>query len=196
MLKSHAWTMLTVLLIAACLIVSARPAYRMIKRQYLAMRSAHDWVQWKEGRKPSQEGDPLAWLSAPDAGLSSLVLMGATADNMHKWPSLSRVGFLPEEAGLKLIQAHRDIHFGNLGKLKEGSLIELETVAGKKSYRVSETEILDTERSTRRIMESRREDRLVLMTCYPFRYIGPAPQRYLVWAVEEREDIPGVAAMR
>lgn len=162
----------------------AKPSYHHFKRQYAYFTSIQDWSSWKEKKQTSQEGDPIAWLTAPTAQLSTLVLLGATETNLHLWPSLSRIGFLPEEAGLKVIQAHRDLHFGNLAKLQVGSAIELETIAGKKHYIVSEVEILDPDTVVRRLMESRHENRLVLLTCYPFRYIGPAPQRYLVWAQE------------
>jgi sortase A len=81
-----------------------------------------------------------------------------------------------------VILGHRDTHFRTLQALKPSDLLELEDRNGqRRQYRVSEIEILQEEKVPERIQEHREKSSMLLMTCYPFQYIGPAPRRYLVW---------------
>ena len=107
-------------------------------------------------------------------------------NNLYQCPCWSTFGAKPDDAGLKIIQAHRDIHFYRLGKLKKGSALHLETIKGRKTYEVEYTEILTPAEAEIKIQHAAHRDCLLLMTCYPFRYIGPAPKRYLVWAKPQR----------
>ena len=79
--------------------------------------------------------------------------------------------------------AHRDIHFRGLEKVAAGDIIKLESPdKTQKYYRILETEIISPERVPPRLAEKSPEEWLVLLTCYPFYYTGPAPKRFLVWA--------------
>ena len=57
--------------------------------------------------------------------------------------------------------------------LKDGQVLE---------YRVCDLEIVPKELAVKRVAEKDGADWLVLMTCYPFSFAGPAPDRFLVWA--------------
>ena len=37
--------------------------------------------------------------------------------------------------------------------------------------------------ASKRMREKAGEDWLVLLTCHPFRYLGPAPRRFLAWSM-------------
>nr|WP_311772818.1 sortase [Cohnella xylanilytica] len=47
-------------------------------------------------------------------------------------------------------------------------------------YEISSTEIVDKDDTS--VIRSMGKEVLVVTTCYPFRYVGPAPQRYVVYA--------------
>ena len=59
-------------------------------------------------------------------------------------------------------------------------MIELETAAGTKTYRVVSREIV-TPKDVR-VLAATPAPRLTLITCYPFTYIGAAPERLIVVA--------------
>jgi sortase A len=59
-------------------------------------------------------------------------------------------------------------------------VVELETAAGTKTYRVVSREIV-TPKDVR-VLAATPRARLTLITCYPFTYIGSAPQRLVVVA--------------
>jgi sortase A len=81
-----------------------------------------------------------------------------------------------------VILGHRDTHFRSLRRIGMNDRLEIQRPDGRKrQYRVTEIEILPADRANQRLHEHRDADSLVLMTCHPFRYIGAAPDRFLVW---------------
>ena len=104
-------------------------------------------------------------------------------------------GAMPDEAGLAMVFGHRDAHFRKLGHLAVGDKLDVDTMRGGQHYRVARIEIVDRDLLQERLRFGARTGHgLVLVTCFPFRYIGPAPQRYLVWLENEtspRTNLPG-----
>jgi len=179
---------LAMLLILTGMLGLARPSYHFLRRNFRYLRAAHEWTDWKAAHRTSQPGDPIAWLKSDAGGLNYLVHRGTSLQTLLESPGLSEAGGLPQDPGLKVILAHRDIHFRDLKSVKVGTRIELETVDATREYLVRDVEILSPEKMEEKIKETRRENRLVLVTCYPFQYIGPAPQRYVVWAAPEEAN--------
>jgi len=81
-----------------------------------------------------------------------------------------------------LLSGHRDTVFTGLDKLQNGDTIIMEMQHGTFTYAVVSTEIVDANDTTV-IRSTAPEEVLTLSTCYPFRYIGNAPKRYIVYAV-------------
>ena len=83
-----------------------------------------------------------------------------------------------------LLSGHRDTVFTGMDKLKAGDTLIVEMQHGSFTYVVVSMEIVDENDST--ILRSTAPNEvLVLSTCYPFSYIGNAPQRYIVYATPE-----------
>lgn len=83
-----------------------------------------------------------------------------------------------------LLSGHRDTVFTGLDKLQNGDKIIVEMQHGSFTYIIIGTEIVD-EDDTTVIRSTAPVEMLTLSTCYPFRYIGNAPQRYIVYATPE-----------
>lgn len=83
-------------------------------------------------------------------------------------------------SGNSVLAGHRDTVFRGLGELKKQDLIELETADGKFTYEVTGSVIIDGQ--TRGAIKPSKEPVLTLITCYPFSFIGSAPDRYLLSA--------------
>jgi sortase A len=131
-------------------------------------------------------GQPIARLRIPSARIDVIVFGGSEPDILEKGPGHVPGTELPgRRSGLNncVITAHRDSHFRNLGWLRKGQRIELETPEGEENYRVVSREIVDPN-AVRVLMPTSRR-RLTLITCYPFNFIGPAPQRLVVVAEPE-----------
>jgi LPXTG-site transpeptidase (sortase) family protein len=88
---------------------------------------------------------------------------------------------LPWATGNSVIAAHRDTHFRPLRDIRHGDLVRLKTRKGVLEYTVKDTMIVAP--SDVWVMAPSDDRRLTLVTCYPFNYIGSAPQRFIVQAV-------------
>ncbi len=87
---------------------------------------------------------------------------------------------MPGEGSNSVIAGHRDGVFRGLGEVEVGDVFILETVAGRFTYEVSKHFIVHkTEVS---VLDPTNEGVLTVITCYPFDYIGSAPDRYIIIA--------------
>ena len=86
------------------------------------------------------------------------------------------------EPGNVGLAAHRDSHFRELGRLERGDRIAVTTEDGRFEYRVDSIRIVEPDHFE--ILADGAQSSLSLVTCYPFRYIGRAPLRYVVRAVQ------------
>lgn len=89
-------------------------------------------------------------------------------------------GTINGEGNLALA-GHRDSFFRELGKLTKDAIIELKTIKGDVSY-YQITNIFITTPEDVTVLADSEEPELTLITCYPFYFIGFAPQRYIVKA--------------
>lgn len=78
------------------------------------------------------------------------------------------------------IAGHRDGFFRGLKDIKVGDRIDVEEPGHHETYIVDHLEIVDP--SNVSVLRSDSKPALTLVTCYPFYYIGSAPQRFVVHA--------------
>jgi sortase A len=87
---------------------------------------------------------------------------------------------LPGETGNAALAAHRDTYFHRLGEIQVGDVINVKTRHGDHHYRVARTAIVRPGDIS--VLGNTPVPTLTLVTCYPFRYVGTAPQRFVVTA--------------
>lgn len=122
----------------------------------------------------------LGRIEIPRIGLSAIVREGDDAGTLKR-----AVGFIPGTAppgsgGNTGLAAHRDTFFRPLERIKVDDRIRLVTPEATYEYRVDSLRVVEpTEVS---VLESAGTEELTLVTCHPFRYIGPAPDRFIVKA--------------
>jgi sortase A len=83
-----------------------------------------------------------------------------------------------------------------LRNIRMGEVITLKTLDGDFQYRVESSSVVPP--SEVRVLEASNGRTLTLITCFPFHYVGPAPNRFVVRAREvesssklvERENRP------
>jgi len=135
-------------------------------------------------------GDPVGTLYIPRLGVAGVVVEG---DESHV---LDRaIGHLPDtplpwQTGNSALAAHRDTIFRPLKDVRSGDVLRLATPHGDFTYRVRETVIVQPDDLW--VLDATPVSMLTLISCYPFHYIGPAPERFIVRAelipVEARHD--------
>lgn len=85
---------------------------------------------------------------------------------------------MPGEPGNVGIAGHRDGHFRVLKNIETGDAIEILTHDRTLRYRVLSTSIV--ERDDTSVLRATQSPTLTLVTCYPFYFVGRAPQRFIV----------------
>lgn len=86
----------------------------------------------------------------------------------------------PGENGHIGLAGHRDSYFRRLGDVASDSTIEIVTAHGRWIYAVEDTSIVDPDDV--HVLAPTGEPTLTLVTCYPFYFMGNAPQRFIVRA--------------
>ena len=131
---------------------------------------------------PPRRGEPLARLRIPRLGIETVIVEGADPANLALGPGHLEGSALPGSPDNCIIAGHRDGPFGRLRLVRQGDVLEIAPRAGLTArYRVESVEIVDKE-DTRPLAPSH-EPLLTLVTCYPFHYVGPAPERFVVRAL-------------
>lgn len=78
------------------------------------------------------------------------------------------------------IAGHRDGFFRGLKDVAVGDKIELVTLLGTETFIIDRITIVEP--TDVWVLRPRSRSSLTLITCYPFYFIGSAPQRYIVQA--------------
>ena len=127
-----------------------------------------------------QLGDAVAKLVIPRLGAELYVVEGDGDRQLRRGPGHMKGTPMPGQEGNCIIAGHRDTHFRVLKDIRDGDEIVLQTGAGEYTYRVSGTQVVLP--SNTASLEPTRDPELHLITCYPFYYLGSAPQRFVVQA--------------
>lgn len=146
-----------------------------------------DQTLWSKSRKidyvkslDDDLGTPEAVLKIPSLALRIPVFQGTDKAVLNRG-----VGRLIDTApsgtsGNIVIAGHRDSFFRPLKNIGLGNRIELMTLTGVQKFQVKEIFIVDP--LDTRVLEPTTVTTLTLVTCYPFYYVGYAPERYIVRA--------------
>ena len=124
-------------------------------------------------------GTPLATISIPGTGVDAVILEGIGEEVLRRGVGHFPRTSLPGAGGNIALAAHRDTFFRGLRKVEIGQRIVIETADGlQREYRVESTEVVEPSQVD--VLDDVGQEVLTLITCYPFRYVGPAPQRFVV----------------
>ena len=135
-------------------------------------------------------GAPIARLTIPRVGLDEIVVEGVSDAELRAGPGHMIGSALPGERGTSVISAHRDRHFHSLGGLALGDTVVTETERGRVVWTISRIRVVAAEAPVLRATDS---PTLVLTTCWPIRYLGPAPERLILDAVPTQSRARGDA---
>ncbi|MGB5209655.1 MAG: class D sortase [Gammaproteobacteria bacterium] len=152
-----------------------------------------DWsparIEHYQASLDEHTGLPEALLRIPVIDLEVPVITGTDELTLNR-----AVGRIPGTARLRGpgnlgLAGHRDGFFRGLKDVAPGDLIELVTLEGNRTYSISEIWIVDP--SDISVLAATDKPSITLVTCYPFYFVGHAPQRYIVRA-ELTEDAEAI----
>lgn len=144
--------------------------------------SARDSASAAASRR-AERGAPVGRIMIPAVHLDEVVLEGVDEAQLEAGPGHVPETVLPGEAGNSVISAHRDRHFHALGRVTLGDTVITETLAGKQTWVITARRIAEAGKPA---IYPTSEATLTLTTCWPIRYVGPAPDRLLLTAKPAR----------
>jgi sortase A len=159
---------------------------------------AREWQEQQEHAKmqPSDKAeikpasDGLTRLSIPKINLTAVVVEGVSRKQLLLGPGHLKNTPAPGTAGNAVISAHRDTFFRHIYELNKGDVITVERNGASYNYKVTGKKITDP--SDVSVLKQTDDPQLTLITCYPTYYVGPAPERLVVFS--KRVDTPEAQA--
>lgn len=135
-------------------------------------------------RRPPAAGTPLGRIEIPRLHVSTIIRAGSDARTLRLAVGHIPGTALPGEPGNMGLAGHRDTFFRRLRDIRPDDQIRVVTADGTFTYRVERTRIVDP--TDVWVLDPTARPALTLVTCYPFSYIGSAPQRFIVRAALDR----------
>lgn len=129
---------------------------------------------------PSATGGLIGRIGIPRLALSVIVMEGTSSKTLRRAAGHIAGTALPGQPGNIGISGHRDTFFRPLRHIERNDLITLTTMSGEYRYRVLSTSVVGPDDVA--VLEPGGNEILTLVTCYPFYFVGPAPNRFIVRA--------------
>ena len=128
------------------------------------------------------DGDVIGEIDIPRLGLAVAVAQGDSPAILQRGIGHLTETALPGEAGNVVLAGHRDTFFRPLRRVRVGDAVTLKTPVGDFDYLVESTAVVSPD--DLEVLAPTDARTLTLITCYPFTYIGSAPNRFIVRARE------------
>lgn len=132
-------------------------------------------------------GDTVGILYIPRLDAELPIVEGTDEDELAKGVGHYKGTAYPLENDQIVLSGHRDTVFRHLGELEFGDILTILLPYGEFSYAITDTKIVDSDDPTV-IVPTAPKEVLTLTTCYPFSYIGNAPERYIITALPIKPD--------
>ncbi|RHW37392.1 class D sortase [Neobacillus notoginsengisoli] len=125
-------------------------------------------------------GEEIGSLYIPKLDATLPIYHGTNEDELEKGVGHYADSVLPGEKDNSVLSGHRDTVFRKLGEVGVGDMLVVTTEAGKFEYKVRKVRIVDADDRT--VIVPKPRAMLTVTTCYPFNFIGNAPDRYILSA--------------
>jgi sortase A len=119
-------------------------------------------------------------LEIPRLELSAVVIEGDDSKTLRRAVGHIPGTPLPGQTGNVALTGHRDTFFRPLRKIRVNDIIVLTTLQGEYHYRVVSTRVVSPDNIA--VLNTSDDEILTLVTCYPFYFVGSAPNRFIVRA--------------
>ena len=160
----------------------------MVDAWVFQQRESHDLERWLENRPKAQLPGPpavrarglIGRLEIPRLGLSAILIEGDDSKTLRRAVGHIPGTPLPGHSGNTALTGHRDTFFRPLRNIRENDIIVVTTLEGEYRYRVVSTRVVSPDNVA--VLKAGVGEILTLVTCYPFYFVGAAPDRFIVRA--------------
>jgi sortase A len=126
------------------------------------------------------DGTTIGRIEIPRLGISAIVKIGADAKTLRRAVGHIPGTALPGISGNVGLAAHRDTFFKRLRDIRVDDRIRVVTPEGTFTYLVAGMQVVNP--ADIWVLDASERPVLTLVTCFPFNYVGSAPQRFIVRA--------------
>jgi sortase A len=137
-------------------------------------------------REPRTTTAPTAFgrLEIPRLGVSAIVKIGDDDATLDRAVGLVPESARPGQVGNVVLAGHRDTFFRPLRDIRIGDRIRMAVPDRTYTYEVESVMVVSPDDTN--VLRSKGREELTLVTCFPFRYVGPSPDRFIVSATRVR----------
>ncbi|MFC0562262.1 class D sortase [Halalkalibacter alkalisediminis] len=128
-----------------------------------------------------ESGDVIGSLYIPRFDKEIPIISGTDEEELSRGVGHYTSTALPDQNDQILLSGHRDTVFRGFGELENGDEFMVKMPYGTFTYVMYEAEIVDADDRTV-IRSTAPNEILTLSTCYPFNFVGAAPDRYIIYA--------------
>lgn len=128
------------------------------------------------------KGDVVGKLTIPKLESELPIIEGTHEDELAQGVGHYGGTAYPMQSDQIVLSGHRDTVFRRMGELDIGDIMVVELPYGDFSYKIVETKVVDADDRTI-IVPTSPDEVLTVTTCYPFTYVGSAPDRYIITAL-------------
>jgi sortase A len=134
---------------------------------------------------PADADGLIGRIEIPRLLLSAVVVEGVDKITLRRAVGHIPGTALPGHPGNVGLAGHRDTFFRSLKDVKIKDEVQLSTLQGNFRYEVESLRVVKPENVG--VLAPPGHNVLTLVTCYPFYFVGPAPQR---WIVRAKQVVP------
>lgn len=127
-------------------------------------------------------GDKVGILHIPKLESDLPIIEGTHEDELSEGVGHYNGTAYPLQDDQIVLSGHRDTVFRRMGELELGDIMTVQLPYGEFSYEIVETKIVDADDRTI-IVPTSPDEVLTVTTCYPFNFVGYAPDRYIITAL-------------
>jgi sortase A len=150
-------------------------------KELVSKQTVNTHERKKTDSPPPQTGETVGLLAIPKIKAELAIIEGTDPDDLEKGVGHYKGSFYPSDQGQIVLSGHRDTVFRRLGELKIGDSLKMQMPYGNFTYEITHTKIVNSNDTSIITLQKQKEE-LIVTTCYPFRYIGNAPKRYIIYA--------------
>lgn len=190
----NAFKFFSLLLIAAGLLFTGYGVWQIVQTNVKTNQSladAHDAIRSADEKKmpsptPEKRYEPAIGNAAGILKIDRLdaelpIVEGTDPDDLEKGVGHYKGSYYPNENGQIVLSGHRDTVFRKAGDLEIGDSLTILLPYGEFEYKINSTKIVDADDMSVITLQNEKEE-LILTTCYPFSFVGNAPERYIIYA--------------
>lgn len=150
-------------------------------KELVSKHQADTLIDYKKNGVLPETGDTVGLLTIPRIKAELAIVEGTDPDDLEKGVGHYKGSYFPGDKGQIVLSGHRDTVFRKLGELKIGDSLNINMPYGSFTYEITHTKIVKSDDDSIITLQNQQEE-LILTTCYPFRYVGNAPKRYIIYA--------------